>query len=179
MKIVRTLILILVVQIFFNLSAFAAEAINQCKCDFGHYFNGVQCTLDDEPLLCTDNYEPVCGCDGLVYSNSCGAQISGVKVFTKGLCALNSDFNGRWKARDIKTSKVYTLRLSIKDGRLSGFVNNKKILPESSSIKSTDLVSISIKKKKKEKTLDLKLISKKEMSLILDGGITLKARRVN
>jgi len=179
MKIVRTLILTLVVQIFLNLSASAIETINQCKCDFGHYFNGEQCTLDDEPLLCTDNYEPVCGCDGVVYSNSCGAQVSGVKVFTKGLCALNNDFNGRWKARDIKTSKIYSLKLFVEDGRLSGSLNNKKILSESISVKATDLVSISIKKKKKEKTLDLKLISKKEMSLILDGKVTLKARRVN
>lgn len=170
------LILILVVQISFGLSAFASEIpLNQCKCDFGHYYDGGTCVLETEPLLCTDNFEPVCGCDGIVYSNSCGAQISGVKVFTKGLCSLSSGFTGRWKARTSTSRRHYNMRFFVKDSSLNGFINGKKIPSDSTVIRSVDSVSINMRNKK----FELKLINEKELSVLLEDGIMLKARRVN
>lgn len=173
-------ILILVVQITFGFPVFANEvSLHECKCDFGHYYDGGSCILEQEPLLCTDNYEPVCGCDGIVYSNSCGAQISGVKVFTKGLCSLNSGFTGRWKARTATSRRHYNMRFFVKDGYLNGFINGKKILSDSTIIRSTDSVSINMKNKDKNKKFEIKLINEKELSVLLNDGVTLKARRVN
>jgi hypothetical protein len=37
-------------------------------------------------VYCLDVYKPVCGCDGLTYSNSCYAYIAGVKSYTDGEC---------------------------------------------------------------------------------------------
>jgi hypothetical protein len=31
-------------------------------------------------------YRPVCGCDGVTYSNSCYAYIAGIKSYTNGAC---------------------------------------------------------------------------------------------
>ena len=38
-------------------------------------------------LACIEIYEPVCGCDGFTYSNTCYATISGVLSWTEGECS--------------------------------------------------------------------------------------------
>ena len=35
---------------------------------------------------CIEIYQPVCGCDDKTYSNSCFAQINGLKNWTQGGC---------------------------------------------------------------------------------------------
>lgn len=69
---------------------------NQCAnehqyCDFGVG----QCkTLDaegickDKPTICTRDYRPVCGCDGMTYGNTCVAETEGVSIDHPGECIL-------------------------------------------------------------------------------------------
>jgi len=48
-------------------------------------------SLIDPDLFCLDIWEPVCGCDGVTYSNSCYAQnFSGVTEWTEGECETSS-----------------------------------------------------------------------------------------
>jgi len=41
---------------------------------------------EDELIVCTQNYEPVCGTDGLTYANECIAKVNNVELNHPGIC---------------------------------------------------------------------------------------------
>lgn len=48
------------------------------------------CTKDEEECVCVEIYAPVCGDDGIVYSNNCFAECAGVS-YTSGMCPIEID----------------------------------------------------------------------------------------
>ena len=59
-------------------------------------FSGISCSKDTvEGMACIEHeqegacialYEPVCGCNGKTYGNSCEAESRGISEFTVGAC---------------------------------------------------------------------------------------------
>jgi|SRR5579859_6309980 len=58
----------------------------------GCHYDGISDCIDQQKkvrnisVMCMDVYDPVCGCDGVTYSNSCLADNAGVTRYLKGPC---------------------------------------------------------------------------------------------
>jgi len=64
------------------------NALEYCRYEPGQCGEpGAQGACELRPEVCTQVYEPVCGCDGVTYPNACVAAQSGIAVKASQACA--------------------------------------------------------------------------------------------
>lgn len=69
--------------------SFCNTAAGQCPTALGGLnTKGGVCKI--KPDMCAQNVDPVCGCDGVDYSNECAASLKGVSIAAKGECTKGS-----------------------------------------------------------------------------------------
>ena len=58
-----------------------------CNDDNSYSDNCVDEALINKDFACTEEYKPVCGCNGINYGNSCEAiNFGGVLTYSEGVC---------------------------------------------------------------------------------------------
>lgn len=89
---------------------------------------------EDELVVCTQNYDPVCGKNGLTYSNECMAKINKVELDYTGVCLETQ--------QDVtKTVKVEGESTTKKSSKSSSKSTTQEDEPENISMEWLDLVT--------------------------------------
>ncbi len=72
---------------FLTVISFSCEKKTNCVSTFSVQSEiCIDSTLINDSISCIEIYDPVCGCDGVTYSNSCYAGLSGVLSYVTGEC---------------------------------------------------------------------------------------------
>ena len=81
-------------------------------------------------MLCTAQYDPVCGCNNKTYPNACAAECAGITTYTKGACPQDAviDLEGSaWQLTAFSTNGELTpipdnltIFIKLETGKLQG-----------------------------------------------------------
>jgi hypothetical protein len=73
-------------QVCGGLAGLTCDAGRYCRLNVGECCCDIQGVCISTPEVCIEIFSPVCGCDGVTYSNDCFAAAAGMSIDFVGEC---------------------------------------------------------------------------------------------
>lgn len=156
-RIIYLLAFILLIICLQDAPFYAFEQDSNCKCPPNQKWTGRDCEDKKGDEICFTLFDPVCGCDEIIYGNSCEAYLNGIKKFTNGACVESDKKEKKFGMKKERTNNRFfvsaetNIRTTDKDIQISHLDKGDLVI-------STDDVHAKVKNIKKKKTKGQKVL---------------------
>ena len=116
MRFLKLFIILFIIISFFMPGLLGSQepCTDNSQCEVNEYCrkkeedcNGIGVCVENADIMCTTEWEPICGCDGKTYSNACSATSAGMNIAYSGECGKNDEVDDNKNDHDEEDSGCF------------------------------------------------------------------------